>query len=144
MRTTSAHIVSTFSGTNEFLGTEVLNLAARRNLLYRVIDRSAVAAADLTGLRAVLWLDPERPSAPLVDKLDLFAKAGGLLIAERNVAMAFKAGKVLDCPVAGYELQDATMLDDWVLAADPESCEEPTERGPPDEFDGVDPPAPQD
>ena len=112
-------VVSTFSGTNEFLGTEVLNLAARRNLLYRVIDRSAVAAADLTGLRAVLWLDPERPSAPLVDKLDLFAKAGGLLIAERNVAMAFKAGKVLDCPVAGYELHAlgrgtlASPLRDW-------------------------------
>jgi hypothetical protein len=97
-------VVSTFSGTNEFLSTEVLNLAARRNLLYRVIDRSALAAADLTGLRAVLWMDPERPDAPLVDKLATFAKAGGLLIAQRNVALAFKAGNVLDCPVTGYEL----------------------------------------
>ncbi len=112
-------IVSTFSGTNEFLGTEVLNLAARRNLLYRVIDRTAIAAADLTGLRAVLWLDPERPSAALIDKLASFATAGGLLIAQRNVAPAFKAGKVLDCPVTGYELHAfgqgtlASPLRDW-------------------------------
>jgi hypothetical protein len=98
-------IVSTFSGTNEFLGTEVLNLAARRNLLYRVIDRSALASADLTGLRAVLWLDPERPASALIDKLSAFARAGGLLIAQRNVALAFKAGNVVDCPVTGYELK---------------------------------------
>jgi hypothetical protein len=112
-------IVSTFAGTNEFLGTEVLNLAARRNLLYRVIDRSAIASADLTGLRAVLWLDPERPSPTLVDKLANFAKAGGLLIAQRKAVVDFKAGNVLDCPVTGYELRAfgkgtlAAPLRDW-------------------------------
>jgi hypothetical protein len=112
-------VVSTFSGTNEFLSTEVLNLAARRNLLYRVIDRSALAAADLAGLRAVLWMDPERPSGPLVDKLAAFGTAGGLLIAQRNVALAFQAGKILDCPVTGYDLHAfgkgtlASPLRDW-------------------------------
>ncbi len=112
-------IVSTFAGTNEFLSTEVLNLAARRNLLYRVIDHSAIAGADLTGLRAVLWLDPERPSPTLVDKLATFAKAGGLLIAQRKAALDFKAGNVLDCPVTGYELRAfgkgtlAAPLRDW-------------------------------
>jgi hypothetical protein len=98
-------VISTFAGTNEFMGTEVLNLAARRNLLYRVIDLSAAPTANLEGLTAVLWLDPERPSSSLASKLSGFVKDGGLLIIQRAGALALKLGDSVDCPVSGYEMR---------------------------------------
>lgn len=62
-------ILSTFAGKDEFLGQEVLNLAARRNLIYRVLDRSVAASQTLDGLRAVLYVDSDPPSAALKSKL---------------------------------------------------------------------------
>jgi hypothetical protein len=97
--------ISTFAGDNEFLGTEFLNLAARRNLLYRIFDRSRLAAADFSGLRALVWLDPDQPPADVAPKLAAFARDGGLLIVSRNAAAAFKGDRLLDCAVAGYELR---------------------------------------
>ncbi len=121
-------VVSTFAGDNEFLGTEFLNLAARRNLLYRIIDRGRLAEADLNGLRAVVWLDPDQPPTEAVAKLAAFARGGGLLISSRKGAVAFTGETVLDCPVTGYELRAlgrgslATAVRDWddpyFLAAD--------------------------
>lgn len=98
-------VISTFAGDNEFMSTEVLNLAARRNLLYRVIDRSVAATEDLAGLRAVLWVDPEAPPAPLAAKLSAFARGGGLLIVSRAAARTFPGERDLDCAVAGYNLR---------------------------------------
>jgi hypothetical protein len=98
-------VISTFAGDNEFMSTEVLNLAARRNLLYRVIDRSVAGSDDLGGLRAVLWVDPEKPSATLTTKLSAFARGGGLLIVSRAAAAAFPGERNLDCAVAGYDLR---------------------------------------
>jgi len=92
-------VVSTFAGEHEFMATEFLNLAARRNLLYRVIDRSRLASADLGGLRAVIWLDQELPPPEAVPKLAEFARAGGLLIVSQTAAPAFKGEGSLDCPV---------------------------------------------
>lgn len=97
--------ISTFAGDNEFLGTEFLNLAARRNLLYRIFDRSRLAAADFTGLRALVWLDPDQPPAELAARLAAFARDGGLLIVSQKAAAAFKTERPLDCAVAGYELR---------------------------------------
>ena len=37
-------IFSSFSGDSDFMGKEVLNLAARRNLLYSVLDRAGAPA----------------------------------------------------------------------------------------------------
>ena len=98
-------MISTFAGDNEFMSTEVLNLAARHNLLYRVIDRSVAASEDLTGLRAVLWADPQAPPAPLAARLSAFARDGGLLVVSRAAAAAFPGGSALDCAVAGYDLR---------------------------------------
>ena len=112
-------VVSSFSGDNEFMGTEFLNLAARRNLLYRVIDRTRAESADFGGLRAVLWIDSEAPRAPVRAKLAAFAQAGGLIIAPRAVASGFQAGNAVDCPVSGYELRVlgkgrvAAPVNDW-------------------------------
>jgi transposase len=112
-------VISTFSGANEFMATEVLNLAARRNLLYRVIDRTVAESDDLAGLRAVLWVDPQTPPAPLAAKLSAFARGGGLLVLPRAAAAAFKGERTLDCAVSGYEMRAlgkgavAAALRDW-------------------------------
>ena len=98
-------IISTFAGDNEFMGMELLNLAARRNLQYRIVDRLRMASADLTGLRGALWADADPPAADVVAKLAAFARAGGLLIVPRTVAQLFKGEGTLECGVPGYELR---------------------------------------
>jgi hypothetical protein len=124
----SIGILSTFAGKDEFLGQEVLNLAARRNLLYRVLDRSTTASHALDDLRAVLYVDSDPPSDALQAKLDAFARAGGLLIVPRALASRFAGDKPIRCPVAGYEVRSfgkgslAAATRDWddpyFLAAD--------------------------
>lgn len=98
-------VISSFAGGDEFLSTEVLNLAARHNLLYRVVDRSAAASVSLAGLRAVLWTDAEPPAPAIAARLTAFAREGGLLIVPRPVAAGFRGGTPVDCPVTGYELR---------------------------------------
>lgn len=124
----SIGILSVFSGTDEFLATEVLNLAARRNLLYRILDRSAPLSQKLNGLPAVLYVDSDPPSAGLKAQLDSFAQAGGLVIVPRALAPRFFAGTPIACPVLGYDLRSfgkgslALATRDWddpyFLAAD--------------------------
>ncbi len=98
-------ILSSFAGKDEFMGQEVLNLAARRNLLYRVLDRSIPAGHKLEGLRAVLYVDNDPPSAELKARLAAFARAGGLLIVPHSLAAQFPGEKPIPCPVAGYRLR---------------------------------------
>ena len=124
----SIGMLSTFAGKDEFLGQELLNLAARRNLLYRVLDRSNPAGQKLEGLRGVLYVDSDPPSAGLKAQLDAFARAGGLLIVPRALAAQFSGGKPVPCPVSGYDLRSlgrgslARATRDWedpyFLAAD--------------------------
>src|SRR4051794_14527948 len=98
-------ILSSFAGGNEFMGQEVLNLTARRNLFYRVLDRSMPANHQLDNLRAVLYVDRDAPSTELRSSLGAFARAGGLLIVPRELAAHFTGSKSIECPVAGYELR---------------------------------------
>jgi hypothetical protein len=123
----SLGVLSTFSGGNEFMGQELLNLAARRNLHYRVLDRS-LAAQNLQDLRAVLYVDSDAPSAELKARLAAFARNGGLLIVPHALASQFPAERPRPCPVIGYELRSlgkgslAAAARDWddpyFLAAD--------------------------
>lgn len=120
-------VISDFSGDNEFLSTEVLNLAARRNLLYHVVDKTRAAQFDLTGLRAALWVDKDPPSPALFEKLTAFAKGGGLVIAPAAVAAKF-AGTPAESPIHTYEVRSfgkgrvAAPKKEWddpfILAAD--------------------------
>jgi hypothetical protein len=64
-----------------------------------------VLSADLTGLRAALWVDKDPPAADVVAKLAAFARGGGLLIVPGTAGALFKGERVLDCPVTGYELR---------------------------------------
>lgn len=121
-------ILSSFAGDDEYMGQEMLNLSARRNLLYRILDRSLSASHKLDGLRAIHYVDNTPPTAALKSKLIAFAQAGGLLIVPRALASQFPAGRILQCPVARYRLQSlgkgslASPLEDWddpyFLAAD--------------------------
>ena len=100
----SLAVISDFAGDNEFLATEVLNLAARRNLLYRVVDKARAAQFDLSGLRAALYVDKEAPPAPVFEKLAGFAKGGGTLIGPAALAAKF-AGTPAPSPIDGYDLR---------------------------------------
>ena len=127
----SAGILSSFSGKDEFLSQELLNLAARRNLFYRVLVRSVPESLKLDGLTAVLYVDADPPSADLKNRLARFARSGGLLIVPRALAAQFPGEKPVTCPVAGYDLRSfgqgsvAAATRDWddpyFLAADAHS-----------------------
>jgi hypothetical protein len=73
-------VVSDFVGSNEFLSFELLNLLARRNGLFRALDKSRAGETALDGLDAVLYVDLAPPGRDLVRRLYAFAEGGGVLI----------------------------------------------------------------
>ncbi|MGO9261518.1 MAG: hypothetical protein ACLQU1_35230 [Bryobacteraceae bacterium] len=74
-------VVSDFTGGHEFLSGETLNLLARTNQQYRVIVKGQTSEASWKGLRAVLYVDAEAPSAELRRQIDAFVAGGKILIA---------------------------------------------------------------
>ena len=75
-------IVSSYEGADEFLATEVLNLAARRHLPYQVM----LQAESLEGLAAVLWIREKAPQGAEKQALDAFVQSGGLLVVPASAA----------------------------------------------------------
>lgn len=73
-------VISDFSGSNELLSQEILNLAARTNLQYRILLTTKVSSASLQGLRAVLYADAQPPAPDLRKQILAFVQSGGLLI----------------------------------------------------------------
>jgi hypothetical protein len=77
-------VVSDFSGPNEFLSFEVLNLLSRYSRLYRVIPRHRDQVPPdsdlLDGLQALLYVDEAPPEGELRRRLYAFAEAGGTLV----------------------------------------------------------------
>jgi hypothetical protein len=73
-------VLSDFTGPNEFIGHEVLNLAARRYLSYRVLDLARTNAGSLEGLEGVLWVNEKSPDGEMLRLLMSWTDAGGLLI----------------------------------------------------------------
>jgi hypothetical protein len=73
-------IISDFSGKNEFMSHELLNLVARTNQQYRVIPKNASSLSSFTGLKAVLYADEEPPEPDLRSQILAFVTAGGILI----------------------------------------------------------------
>jgi hypothetical protein len=74
-------VISDFRGENEYLSGEVLNLLNRRQVQFRILERSKSLPAPTQGLKAILWLDKEAPSAEQHSQLLAFARQGGLVIA---------------------------------------------------------------
>ena len=88
-------VISNFSGDNEFFSQEVLNLTARTNVSYGILEKDKLRPEMLRGLRAVVYPDSDPPSAELRRMLLTFVEAGGLLIAGP------KWGKVAGAPATG-------------------------------------------
>jgi hypothetical protein len=74
-------VISDFRGENAFLSREVLNLLNRRQVQFQVLERSRSLPAPMKGLKAILWLDKQAPSAEQHSMLLAFARQGGLVIA---------------------------------------------------------------
>jgi hypothetical protein len=127
----SLGVLSTFAGENDFMGGELLNLAARRNLLYRILDRSGASNQNLDRLKGLLYVDNEKPSPEWKARLTAFGRGGGLLIVPRTLAGEFPGEKPVPCPVTGYQVRTfgkgsvASPVRDWddpfFLAADAHS-----------------------
>ncbi len=73
-------VVSDFTGANFEMSGEILNLMARRDLLFRAIWKSRAAAEPFTGLKALVYADAAAPDAALRRKITEFVAQGGLLI----------------------------------------------------------------
>jgi hypothetical protein len=73
-------VVSDFRGDNAFMSTELLNLITRRHVQYQIIERAQLLSAPTQGLKAIIWVDKDTPSAQQLSKLDTFTRQGGLLI----------------------------------------------------------------
>ena len=58
-------VVSDYSGKNEPLTGELLNLLDRTNEQYRIIPQAALSASSLTGLKAVICPDEDVPAPEL-------------------------------------------------------------------------------
>lgn len=121
-------VVSDFADENQFMAQEVLNLAARRPLPYRVVERTALTATSIAGLKAVLWADAEAPGAAAAKLLASFVHNGGLLIAPPAASkLAAGAKRVgahddrFDVYAAGkgrIAISPKPYADPYVLAAD--------------------------
>jgi hypothetical protein len=74
-------VLSDFNGPNSEFSGEILNLMARRDLLFRVLWKSQVETQPFTGLKALVYADAGAPNAALRGKITAFVEQGGLLIA---------------------------------------------------------------
>jgi len=81
-------IVSDFTGDNEFLSAELLNLTTRRLQPFRILDKTR--PVDLAGLVCAIYADGRPPDAALLAKLKTFVEGGGLLIIQPKAAAGIK------------------------------------------------------
>lgn len=73
-------IILDSAGANLEIAEEYLNLVARRQIPYRLLDRSALNADSFAGMRAVLAFDLAPPSEAERKLLAAFAGGGGLVM----------------------------------------------------------------
>jgi len=73
-------VISDFAGDDFGLTGEILNLMARRDLLYQVIWKSQAMAQPFDGMKALLYADSAMPDAALRRKIADFMEQGGLLL----------------------------------------------------------------
>ena len=122
-------IVSDFAGPNRFLGQEILNLAARRYLPYRVVDLARLTDASLNGLNTALWVGQKGAGSECKIEATLakFVDNGGQLIVP-----ASGSSLVSGNPTGNFEnrfdyypqgkgkiaLATKPWSDPWLLAAD--------------------------
>ncbi len=119
-------VLSDFAGDNEFLSHEILNLAARQQLPYLLLDKAKLTQVP-QGLQAVVYADAQPLAAPVRAALAAFVQAGGLLIT--GSAWGKPEGTALpDSPTVRYTVYTAgkgriampneKMDDPYLVAAD--------------------------
>jgi hypothetical protein len=74
-------VVSDFRNPKAYKGGEVLNLLNRRQIQFVILDRADALSTQLTGLKAILWVDEEPPSTEQHRELLAFVEQGGLVMA---------------------------------------------------------------
>ncbi len=74
-------VISDFAGDNFDVSGEVLNLMARRDLLFRAIWRSQAVTAPFAGLKVLVYADSDRPNPELKRRIMSFVDEGGALVA---------------------------------------------------------------
>jgi hypothetical protein len=79
-------VCSDFSGPNEAIASEVLNLCNRRHLPYRVVPTSLATSASLEGAEAVLLVEMKPPEQSIQQLMGRFLMSGGLVIAPASQA----------------------------------------------------------
>ena len=77
-------VVSDFSGANEFLSGEVLNLLRRRQVAFSIVEKSSWTETSQGDVKAVLWVDREPVGKDHLAELLGFAEKGGLLIVPKT------------------------------------------------------------
>jgi len=75
-------ILSDFKDENEFNGGELLNLTARRQQPYRILDKTK--PVSLSGLLAIVYADADPPAPGMRRQLMDFVRGGGLLLAGKS------------------------------------------------------------
>lgn len=92
-------IVLDAAGRNPEFSDEILKLVARRQVPYRVIERSFLNAAPLSGFQAILALDLAPPSETERKALRDFAEQGGLLLVGPSWGDAPEKNTYVDNPL---------------------------------------------
>jgi hypothetical protein len=77
-------VISDFAGANETIGTETLNLMVRSNVPFRIIRKSKLATAPLTGFKALISVDDTMPEPAARKRLLDFAQQGGALLVSQS------------------------------------------------------------
>jgi hypothetical protein len=77
-------VISDFSGDNEMIGTETLNLMVRMSVPFRIIEKSKLATAPLTGYKALISVDDTMPELAARKRLLDFAQQGGALLVSQS------------------------------------------------------------
>ncbi len=103
----SLAIISDFSGDNEFLGKEFLNMSDRRNLLYRIVPKRSPITKLPAEVASVVFVDEQAPDPQTAATLKQFANNGGLLIGSRGSGIAAWGGAAGPSPMIGYSVRTA-------------------------------------
>lgn len=106
-------VLSDFSGENELMSHEFLNLIAREYVPVRILLKPDAPPA-LDGLRLVVYLDAQPMPAAWAQALSVFVNGGGTLVTTRSADPKLGSGVQT---VPGLEYQIRTAGQGRVLAA---------------------------
>jgi hypothetical protein len=121
-------VVSDFSGANEYMAGEALNLAARQGVAFQPCETARLTAQGFAGRRAVLYVDSQPMPASALAAVRTFVEAGGLLVATRAAAQPFGPLRQSNEPHPRFQIFTlgrgrvaiglADFDDPWLLARD--------------------------